>query len=176
MKVASTENAATLAERLHLLRARRDMTIQEMADACGLPKRSLENYMNLKAPQRPGLDALLAVADGMAVSLDWLTGRAQEELPRVLNRDEYALACFNAVLGTFHDLLDEAKASGAPVLTAEGFTDERNYQIAAKAMLTFRAEVESYEKHDKWRQTRGTIAGATREFAAEVEPLAEQEK
>jgi transcriptional regulator with XRE-family HTH domain len=147
-----------------------------MADACGLPKRSLENYMNLRAPQRPGLDAMLAVADGMEVSLDWLTGRAEEELPRLLNRDEYALACFNAVLRMIHELLDEATASGTPVLTAQGFTDERNYQIAAKAMLSFRAAVEDFEKSGHWRHSRCDVAAVTKEFADGIEDAGADEK
>lgn len=49
-----------VAGRLRLLQAKNALTIQAMADRCGLPKCSLKNDMNLKNPQRPGLDALVA--------------------------------------------------------------------------------------------------------------------
>ena len=68
--MADAMKSTDVAERLRALQTERGLTIQEMAKKCGLPKRSLENYMNLKASQRPGVDALISIADGMNVSID----------------------------------------------------------------------------------------------------------
>ncbi len=61
-----------IAARLRAIQANNDWTVQEMADLTGLPKRSLENYMRKENPQLPGVEALVKIAHGLGVSLDWL--------------------------------------------------------------------------------------------------------
>ncbi len=87
-----------VAERLRDMQAELGLTIQDMAERCGLPKRSLENYMNLKDPQRPGLDALIAMADGLKVSIDWLVGRSERATEPEFTTEDYAVFCHSVVL------------------------------------------------------------------------------
>lgn len=61
-----------LAARLRELRQRRGWTVAEMAERTGLPKRTLDKYMLRTDAILPGFDALLALAKGLGVSLDWL--------------------------------------------------------------------------------------------------------
>jgi hypothetical protein len=84
--------------------------------------------MSLTNPQRPGLDALVAIADGLDLSVDWLIGRAADSMPRNVSRKALALLCFNAVLKV-----------AAERLGRDDF--DRNYQIAAATMLEFYDEM-----------------------------------
>lgn len=70
-----------LVQRLHSLAVKhgltiKEMTIKEMAQPCGVPKSSLEGYLRLKEPKRPGIDAVVSIAAAMNVSIDWLVGRS----------------------------------------------------------------------------------------------------
>lgn len=58
--------------RLRHLRNINDWTVQEMAEMTGVPKRTLDNYMQKKNAPQPGLDALVKISIGLGVSLDWL--------------------------------------------------------------------------------------------------------
>lgn len=65
-------SAADFSRRLRHLRNINDWTVQEMAEMTGVPKRTLDNYMLKKNAPQPGLDALVKIAVGLGVSLDWL--------------------------------------------------------------------------------------------------------
>lgn len=58
-------------ERLELLRNNGGFTIAEMARMSGLHKRSMENYFR---GHKPSYDALIAMAKGFKVPVDWLCG------------------------------------------------------------------------------------------------------
>ena len=60
------------AARLRTLRERRGWTVVEMAERTGIPKRTLDKYMLRNGANLPGFEALLALAKGLGVSLDWL--------------------------------------------------------------------------------------------------------
>ena len=120
---------STVATRLRQRQAELQLTVSAMAERCGLPKRSLENYMSLTNPQRPGLAALVAIADGLDVSVDWLIGRAADSMLRNMSRKALTLVCFNAVLRAVAERLRTGNF-------------EQNYQIAAAAMLEFYDEME----------------------------------
>lgn len=64
--------ADDLAGRLRALRERRGWTVVDMAERTGIPKRTLDKYMLRSGANLPGFDALLAMAKGLGVSLDWL--------------------------------------------------------------------------------------------------------
>lgn len=64
--------ADDLAARLRALRERRGWTVVDMAERTGIPKRTLDKYMLRSGANLPGFDALLAMAKGLGVSLDWL--------------------------------------------------------------------------------------------------------
>lgn len=59
---------------LREVQSARGWTIQQMADLAGLSKNSMQNYMRKSDPQRPGTDAIIAMALGFGVSADWLLG------------------------------------------------------------------------------------------------------
>lgn len=63
-----------VAERLRQLQEERRLSIAEMAEAAGISKNSLQNYMRRNNPQKPGLDAVSKICSGLAVSADWLLG------------------------------------------------------------------------------------------------------
>lgn len=88
VSMTNSEPVPEIVTRLHTLRARNGLTIQQMAERCGLPESSLESYMRLSGAKRPGLDALLAVANGMDVSIDWLVGRTDDSFsPKLTQRE-----------------------------------------------------------------------------------------
>lgn len=61
-----------LAQRLRNLRDQTNLTLADMSERTGIPKRSLEKYMLRANASAPGLDALCALSRGLGVSLDWL--------------------------------------------------------------------------------------------------------
>ncbi|MCL4188178.1 MAG: helix-turn-helix domain-containing protein [Rhodobacteraceae bacterium] len=142
-----SDNPATpeIVERLHLLRVRHGLTIQQMAERCGLPKSSLESYMKMTGAKRPGLDALLAVADGMDVSIDWLVGRTDDSFSPKLTHREYALACFNAAVS----LLRKARELGAASDGQQEAGEGQDYALAAEAMFDFLELIHGYQKSGK---------------------------
>lgn len=81
--------AEGFSRRLRELRNRNDWTVQEMAERSGVPKRTLDKYMQKENPAQPGLDAIVMISKGLGVSLDWLlmgaetTATAQSALTRV---------------------------------------------------------------------------------------------
>lgn len=74
--MSNSDWAEGFRQRLNLLHRGFGHSKAEMARKCGLPPRSLENYFK---GQKPGVDALLAIARGMEVDVDWLIGEAPED-------------------------------------------------------------------------------------------------
>lgn len=109
--------------------------MQEMAERCGLPKSTLESYMK-PVPKRPGLEALLAIADGFDVSLDWLVGRSASAVSRRLTSNDYALASYNSVHYVLWDIIGEDDP------------DHLISKIAAKTMLKFRDIIAELDRTD----------------------------
>jgi len=131
-------SATDVASRLRALQERFGLTIQEMAARCGLPKRSLENYMKLKNAQRPGLDALIALADGMDISVDWIVGRSEMSKVPEFKTEDYAVFCHSVVLRLLGELLaaeDQSPGTLNPKdMTVMGYDFAH---VAAVAMLDF---------------------------------------
>ncbi|MDA7427907.1 helix-turn-helix transcriptional regulator [Primorskyibacter aestuariivivens] len=132
------DSETDVAGRLRALQEHYGLTIQEMADRCSLPKRSLENYMKRTNPQRPGLDALRGIADGMGVSIDWLVGRSPEMSAPEFRSEDYATFCHSVVLRLLSELIPIAASEpgrfDAQLLTIDG---RDHADIAARAMLDF---------------------------------------
>lgn len=61
-------------QRLEQLRDANQWSIAEMARRAGIPKRSMENYFK---GHKPGLDALLSMAKGFGVPVDFLVGNSE---------------------------------------------------------------------------------------------------
>jgi len=131
------EAPSELVNRLHGLRISRGMTIQQMAEKCGIPKSSLESYMKLSGAKRPGVDALTAIADAMDVSIDWLVGRAVDSFPPKLSQREYALACFAVVSGLINWIREKQSDSPASVVHKEDIAGTPDAELAANTMLAF---------------------------------------
>jgi transcriptional regulator with XRE-family HTH domain len=64
--------ASDLAQRLRTLRDRERWTVADMAYKTGIPKRTLDKYMLREGASLPGFEAVLALSQGLGVSLDWL--------------------------------------------------------------------------------------------------------
>lgn len=126
-----------LVNRLHSLRISRGLTIQQMAEKCGLPKSSLESYMKLMGAKRPGVDALMSIADAMDVSIDWLVGRAVDSHPPSLSKREYALACFTVVSGLINWLREQQAAQSESVIHDEDIAGVPDAELSANTMLAF---------------------------------------
>lgn len=149
--MTDVERPSELVQRLHRLRIERGMTIQQMAEACGVPKSTLESYMKMSGAKRPGIDGLTAIADGMQVSLDWLVGRVEDSRPPKLTQKDYALACFNVVLGVLQWLRSEHDKRGGSLFTPDSLAGIHDSEVAAKAMLVFVERLQVFEN------TSGTI-------------------
>ena len=147
MRVES--KSTIVAERLRELQASFGLTIQEMTDKCGLPKRSLENYMNVKNPQRPGVDALLAVADNLHVSIDWLVGRSDQATEPEFSTEDYAVFCHSVVLRLLGEILT-AEAERPGVLEPPSRIMGNNFSdLAAWAVLDFTKVVHAQSGNPK---------------------------
>ncbi len=64
-------------ERLKSLRLQKGLTQQSAAVALGITARQYQRFEC--GEQRPGYDNLIHIADLFDVSLDWLTGRTEQE-------------------------------------------------------------------------------------------------
>lgn len=170
MSTALTTKQTDVAERLRLLQAKNDLTIQEMADRCGLPKRSLENYMNLKNPQRPGLDALVRIADGLATSVDWIVGRGEPDDDLYFTTEDYAYFCHVAVSGILLEVLDAYKRDPAQAIDPGNdlVLGHEVYDLSTVGMLEFLDHVRV--QHELSHQPRGYFR---RHFRAKVKELQE---
>lgn len=135
--MADTEVPSELVNRLHEVRISRGLTIQQMAEKCGIPKSSLESYMKLSGAKRPGVDALTSIADAMDVSIDWLVGRAIDSFPPEMSQREYALACFAVVSGLINWLREKQSDSPIPVIRKEDVAGIPDAELAANTMLAF---------------------------------------
>ena len=133
---ADTRNT-TVAERLREMQARLRLTIQEIADRCGMPKRSLENYMNVKDPQRPGVDALMAMADGLGVSIDWLVGRSDRPTEPGFTTEDYAVFCHSVVFRLLGRILDAEEESPGVLQPPHKIMGHDHTDLAAWAVLDF---------------------------------------
>lgn len=69
-------------KRLRLLKREHGMTTEAMAARCGLPKRTLDRFLDPNSPSAPGFHQILALADGMQVSIDWICGRTAVRMVR----------------------------------------------------------------------------------------------
>ncbi|WP_169583201.1 helix-turn-helix domain-containing protein [Rhodobacter capsulatus] len=135
--MTDVERPSELVHRLHRLRFEHGLTIQEMAEKCGLPKSSLESYMRLEGARRPGLDALVAIGDGMQVSLDWLVGRSAENFEPGASKKDYAIACFNVVSSLIRWMREEQVRRDAVIFGDDDVAGVPDAEVAAKSMLIF---------------------------------------
>ncbi|MES2334512.1 MAG: helix-turn-helix transcriptional regulator [Pseudomonadota bacterium] len=126
-----------LVQRLHSLAVQRGLTIKDMAQMCGVPKSSLEGYMRLKNAKRPGVDALIAIADAMGVSIDWLCGRSDGRQVGEEERVRIALSMFRLTLGVLRDI-EAAQAQQADPIVKDGKVGARPIEdFALRMMLHF---------------------------------------
>ena len=139
------ETPTELVQRLHTLRIARGLTILQMSEICGIPKSSLESYMKMFAAKRPGLDAIVAIADGMNVSIDWLVGRAVDNHSLRLTQKDYAMGCFATVSALLNWLHEEQEKCLETVIGNEVIAGIPDTEIAAKSMLTFVEKMQLFD-------------------------------
>lgn len=143
------EEPSVIVQRLHNLRVSKGLTIQQMAEKCDLPKSSLESYMKMAGAKRPGLDALIAISDGMQVSIDWLVGRAVDNLSPKLSQRDYAMSCFSVVSGLINWFREEQAGSKESIFGQATIAGIEDAEVAAKSMLVFIERVQLFQDtHD----------------------------
>lgn len=106
-----------ISDRLRDLRDKNGWTTAEMSYRSGLPKRSLEKYMLREGASLPGFDALVAIANGLGVSLDWLVlggERSSTETGLIVER-----CTFEAALSSF-DIIVRRAIEGEHQLYKDG--------------------------------------------------------
>ena len=135
-----------LVQRLHMLAVQRGLTIKEMAQKCGVPKSSLEGYMRLKDAKRPGVDALVAIADAMGVSTDWLVGRSDARQLGEGERRRMALAMFRLTVEILRDIETAQQASTDPIVKDGKVGPRPISDFAAQVMLHFLSKQELVEE------------------------------
>lgn len=146
--MADEASPSELVQRLHQLRISKGMTIQQMAEACGLPKSSLESYMKTTGAKRPGIDALIAISNGTKVSIDWLVGRSDKPSQAEFSKEDYAVFCHSVVLRLLSRILFEEQSHPGSIDAANlkimgmDFSD-----LAALAVLDFMSVVKVQSNH-----------------------------
>ena len=113
--MGDTESPTVLVQRLHQVRVQHGMTIQQMAGACDLPKSTLESYMKSRGARRPGIDALIAIAEAMGVSVDWLVGLSSSRNSSEAENHALAVAAYDAALHLLRELDKAQRQSDQPV-------------------------------------------------------------
>lgn len=93
--------------------------------------------MKMFGAKRPGIDALISIADGMGVSIDWLVGRAADSHDAKLTRKDYALACFSVVSGLLNWLRERQAGASATIIQNDCIAGKEDAEIAAEAMFEF---------------------------------------
>lgn len=167
--MADNVQPSVVVQRLHSLRVQRGLTIQQMAELCGLPKSSLESYMRLEGARRPGLDALLAIGEGLQVSIDWLVGRSVYSFPATVSEKDYAMACFSVVSGLLNWMRDQQKGKSEPITSADGIAGVPDAEVAAKSMLLF------VERMEAFRNNQGDVGLGRRELHDRFDRLLSRE-
>ena len=144
--MGDTERPDVLVQRLLIVQHRAGLTIKEMAERCGVPKSSLESYMRFRGgAKRPGIDALIAISNGMEVSIDWLVGRSQDSFSPNLRQRDYALGCFNVVLALLEWLRTEQEKTPSPILASDTIAGLDDPTIAARSMMEFVETMQLYD-------------------------------
>lgn len=134
-----TSEPDILVQRLHQLAVRNGITVKEMAEKCGVPKSSLEGYMRLRGAKRPGVDAVIAIADAMNVSIDWLVGRSDSKEIGEAERRRIGMAMYKLVVDILKDI-DRAQDSTEEPIVAGGKIGNREIgDYAVRVMLHFMA-------------------------------------
>ena len=77
-------------KRLNLLRTRRDISLENLAEAVGSTKSLIWRYENGKS--EPGLTALKNLANYFGVTLDWIAGNGEFNNIKFANKTEYCNA------------------------------------------------------------------------------------
>lgn len=142
------EGPSELVQRLHTMRAKHGLNMQQFALKCGLPKSTMESYMRLENARRPGIDALMMIADGLDVSIDWLVGRSEASFSPKLSQKDYAMACFSTVTRLLNWVEERERVEGKPLFEDSGLSKDAVPEIAAKAMLNFLEAMNDYDASD----------------------------
>jgi hypothetical protein len=105
--------------------------------------------MNLKDPQRPGLDALISIADGMSVSIDWLVGRGDDVTRGEFSKEDYAVFCQSAVLHVLIRVMNAVEKNPETAIDVENgrIQGYELHEIAAVGMLDFMSIVDRQSGH-----------------------------
>ena len=143
--MSEDEHPDILVQRLHMLAVQRGLTIKDMAQRCGVPKSSLEGYMRLKDAKRPGVDALVSIADAMEVSTDWLVGRSDAKELGEGERRRIAIAMFRLTVEVLKDIEAAQKDSDIPILKDGKVGARPIADHAAQVMLHFLAKEKLFE-------------------------------
>jgi transcriptional regulator with XRE-family HTH domain len=126
--------------RLEQLRDANQWSIAEMARRADLPKRSMENYFK---GHKPGLDALVSMARGFAVPVDFLVGHTSPtgaQIEKIVY--EAALPTILSVVRTIglyvaegRQVFKDETVFSVPV---ERYADEEAREVVRRFTSTFR--------------------------------------
>lgn len=156
------QGVTDLVARLHQLRTSRGLTIQQMAEACDLPKSTLESYMKSKGARRPGVDALISIARNMEVSLDWIVGISNSPEPYGTFGKRVVTAAYDGVADFLDNLIEAQGETDKPIIRGGkigGFTAHRAafhlaLSIASRAGI-FAPEDDAFRQMDAFVQDLG---------------------
>ncbi len=137
-----------LVQRLHSLAVQHGLTIKQMAEKSGVPKSSLEGYMRLKGAKRPGIDAVISIADSMGVSIDWLVGRSEGRQIGEEERRRIAMAMYRLTVDLLNQINSAQEESDRHIVKQGkiGLYDIEDF--AAQTMLHFLAKEQLFPATD----------------------------
>jgi len=124
--MSNDEWAERFRERLEVLRSRYGFSKAEMARRAGLPPRTLENYFK---KQKPSVDAVLALAEGMNVEVHWLLGQESKRVPT----DLVGEATWITLNRLFTDMI-RASERGEVVVSSDTILGQTPGKLAAAMM------------------------------------------
>lgn len=125
-------HVTSISDRLRLLKEKKGITAQTMADATGISRRTLESYMRRENPPLPGLETLGQLAKGLGVSLDWLV--LGDDTAVVRDILTARVCAEHGALPVIRDLLSKSKQDQA-LLVPEVVAREVGAEAARNALL-----------------------------------------
>lgn len=174
--MTDNEPGLEIPDRLQILRSQNGLTIQQMADRCSIPKSSLESYMRATNAKRPGVVALVSIANGMGVSVDWLVGRSGNPRGESLKDGDYAVAAFNTVKAVLEGLQMQQREAALPVVNDELVGGLTPSEGAAQAMAHFMEFVALYRDASIYSPERVELSKGLMEAVSQASSFGETGK
>ena len=123
--------------------------------------------------KRPGLEAFIAISEGMQVSITWLVGRAVDNLSPKLSQKDYAMSCFSVLSGLINWRRKEQAESKESIFGQGTISGMEDAEVAARSIPVFIEKVQLFRDiRDAVGLDRADLFHRTHQLPSNWEPAA----